>query len=293
MSIISFPNRGPWGDAKWRGNCSGHVYQDLFNRLKPKVFIDPMMGSGTSIDVANEMGIEAIGMDLHSGFNILRDSILERAGKHADLVVSHPPYGTQIVYSGEVWGEPHPDDLSRCTDDEDFHQKLQTALLNQREATRGGGVYGTLIGDYRKNGRYTSYQAEAIARLPSCELKAVIIKQQHNVMSNAKQYPGMVMPRIMHEYLLLWTKQETPTIFLLRDLATQQAKRLRGTWRAIIRNVVISLGGRVSLKTLYEKIAAQCDERVRSNPNWQAKVRQVLNSTGDYVSVSRGVWALA
>ncbi|MCU6502352.1 hypothetical protein LPN04_31605 [Rugamonas sp. A1-17] len=293
MSILSFPHRGPWGDSKWRGNCSGYVYQDLFKRLKPNFYIDPMVGSGTSTDVANEMGIEAIGLDLHSGFNILRDSILERAGKQADLVVSHPPYGNQVVYSGEVWGEPHPDDLSRCKDDDEFHQKLQQALLNQREATKDGGVYGTLIGDYRKNGRYTSYQAEAIARMPSAELMAVIIKQQHNVMSNAKQYPGLVMPRIMHEYLLLWKRKQTPTIFLLRDLATEQANRLRGTWRAIIRNVVIALGGSASLKTLYEKIAAHCDERVKANPNWQAKVRQILNSTGDYVSVSRGVWALA
>lgn len=29
MSILSFPERGHWGDAKWRGNCSGHVYKDL------------------------------------------------------------------------------------------------------------------------------------------------------------------------------------------------------------------------------------------------------------------------
>jgi hypothetical protein len=29
-----------------------------------------MMGSGTSIDAAKEMGIEALGLDLPSGFNI-------------------------------------------------------------------------------------------------------------------------------------------------------------------------------------------------------------------------------
>lgn len=293
MSILSFPDRGPWGDSKWRGNCSGWLYKDLFERLKPQFFIDPMMGSGTSIEVANELGIEALGLDLHSGFNILRDSILERAGKPADLVVSHPPYGACIVYSGNVWGEAHPDDLSRCVDDEDFNQKLQQALLNQREATRGGGVYGTLIGDYRKDGKYHSYQAEAISRMPSSELLAVIIKQQHNVLTNSKQYANMVMPRITHEYLLLWKKKDAPTLHLLRQLATEQATRLRSTWRSIVRNVVISLGGKATLAALYSKIAAACDERIASNPNWKAKVRQILNSTGDYVSVSRGEWALA
>jgi hypothetical protein len=98
-----------------------------------------MCGSGTSIEVAHELGIEAVGLDLHSGFNILRDSILDNVCKQADLVLSHPPYGGMTIYSGEVWGEAHPDDLSRCESDDDFPQKLQLALLNQREATKSGG----------------------------------------------------------------------------------------------------------------------------------------------------------
>jgi len=92
MSLLSFPQRGSWGDAKWRGNCSGFVYKDLFERLKPSLFVDPMVGSGTSVQVAQEMNIEAYGLDLHSGFNILRDPILSRLPRPADLVVSHPPY---------------------------------------------------------------------------------------------------------------------------------------------------------------------------------------------------------
>lgn len=36
MSILSYPNRGPWGDSKWRGNCSGYIYKELFERLKPQ-----------------------------------------------------------------------------------------------------------------------------------------------------------------------------------------------------------------------------------------------------------------
>ena len=242
MSILSFPNRGHWGKSSWRGNCSGHVYKELFERTKPSLFVDPMVGSGTSIDVAKEMGIEAVGLDLHAGFNVLRDSILQQVGKPADLVVSHPPYGSMILYSGAQWGTaPHPDDLSRCQDDEDFHEKLQVALLNQREATCPGGVYGTIIGDWRRNGVYTSYQAQCISRMPSAELLAVIIKAQHNTMSERNAYKTMSMPMIMHEYILLWRKKASSTYHLLSTLAVEQANRLRGTWRAIIRNVMIGL----------------------------------------------------
>ena len=74
-----------------------------------------MVGGGTSVEVAREMGIEAHGLDLHSGFNILKQRILEAVGKPSDLVLSHPPYHNIVVYSGKVWGRVgHPDDLSRC-----------------------------------------------------------------------------------------------------------------------------------------------------------------------------------
>jgi hypothetical protein len=53
-----------------------------------------MVSGGTSVEVAREMGIEAHGLDLHSGFNILTQHILEAVGNPSDLVLSHPPYHT-------------------------------------------------------------------------------------------------------------------------------------------------------------------------------------------------------
>ena len=103
-SILSFPDRGPWGNPGYRGNCSGYVYREIFEVLHPRVFTDPMVGGGTSVEVAREMGIEAHGLDLHSGFNILKQRILDAVGKPSDLVLSHPPYHNIVVYSGEVWG---------------------------------------------------------------------------------------------------------------------------------------------------------------------------------------------
>lgn len=163
-SIISHPERGPWGSSKWRGNCSGYVYMDVFKQLKPHVFIDPMVGSGTSVEVAKEMGIEAYGLDLHEGFNALRDDILDTVGKPADLVMSHPPYGTCVRYSGPggMWGDvAHPDDLSHCLSDADFCEKMQYVLLNQRRATLPEGYYATLIGDHRRNGSRSSLSVRA------------------------------------------------------------------------------------------------------------------------------------
>lgn len=41
MSVLSFAERGPWGDAKWRGNCSGFVYQALFRSFALPSLLTP------------------------------------------------------------------------------------------------------------------------------------------------------------------------------------------------------------------------------------------------------------
>lgn len=294
-SVLSFPDRGPWGDSSYHGNCSGHVFKELYERLRPKLVVDPMMGSGTSIEVAQAMGIDAVGLDLRLGFDALTMSILEKVGRPACLVLSHPPYGGQVLYSGNVWGDKaHPSDLSHAVDDEDFNAKLQAVLLNQREATRPGGHYGTIIGDWRRGGKYSSFQAEAIGRMPSSELVAVLIKQQHNVRSGAKQYGRMVFPRIEHEYILLWqkSKQVMCALQTLGTIAREQQQRVRSTWRSVVRVVMAELGGESDLKTLYGAIAANAPEKLRTNTKWQEKTRQTLQLCDDFESVERGVWRL-
>lgn len=295
-SIMSFENRGPWGDSRWRGNCSGHVVRELLTMLKPNLFVDAMVGSGTSVDVAREMGVEVVGLDLHSGFDALTMSILERVGRPAGLVFSHPPYGGMIRYSGEQWGDaPHPNDLSRCKDDEDFHQKLQRVLLNQREATAGGGVYGALIGDWRTQGRYVSFMSEMIARMPKSELASVIIKAQHNTMSGSKTYGRMRYPFVVHEYLVLWEKPRSLVSALdtLAVLAREQHERLKGTWKSLVQHVLVGLGGEGTLKDIYDRMAACASERIAKAQHWQAKVRQTLQLCGEFRQLERGTWALA
>ena len=46
-SVVSYPDRGPWGDPKYRGNCSGWLAKDLILRFKVQSVFDPAEGSGT------------------------------------------------------------------------------------------------------------------------------------------------------------------------------------------------------------------------------------------------------
>ncbi|UUZ66260.1 hypothetical protein LP417_35175 (plasmid) [Polaromonas sp. P1-6] len=81
---------------------------------------------------------------------------------------------------------------------------------------------------------------------------------------------------------------------LLSTVAREQQARLTGTWKTIVRSVLMALGGSSKLDAIYEKLASAAPERLSANPHWREKVRQVLNShAGLFKSEQRGVWALA
>lgn len=52
-SVVSYPDRGPWGDSAYRGNCSGHLVKDLILRFKCQSVFDPSEGGGTVRDVVS------------------------------------------------------------------------------------------------------------------------------------------------------------------------------------------------------------------------------------------------
>ncbi len=46
-----------------------------------------------------------------------------------------------------------------------------------------------------------------ITRMPQSELRAVLIKEQHHMESNRIEYARLKLPRITHEYVVLWQKE--------------------------------------------------------------------------------------
>jgi len=292
-SVMSFPERGPWGDAKWRGNTSGHVIKEMIEHFNPKLFVDACEGSGTSGDVCREMGVEYVGLDLYKGQDFTKDFILDSIPRPADICFTHPPYHSMITYSGEVYDGVKDGDTSRCVSPEEFISKSQVMLLNQREATRDGGVYATLIGDQRGGslgkGNFRSYQADFIQMMPKDELLSVTIKLQHNCLSDNRVYSGNFVP-IMHEYLLIWKKRAKSLIAVSFDIASDLQKRVATTWRNAIRVVMMKLK-HASLNEIYAEVEKVAAHLIAKNKNFKAKIRQTLQK--HYVSVERGVWAVA
>lgn len=281
-SIISYPDRGSWGRREWRGNCSGYLIKDIILQFKPSYFVDVCEGSGTSGDVCREMGIEYTGLDLNQGFDFTFDYVLSNIKRPADIVFSHPPYSDMIKYSDNIR------DTSRCFSIEEFLEKSQMMLLNQREATRENGFYMTLIGDQKANGVCRSYQADFIGMMPKKELVNICIKTQHNCMSDSVNYSGSFIP-IVHEYLIIWKRKFESLWNICFDIADAYKSKIASTWRNSIRIVFSKFNGKATLSQIYEEIEKVAAHLIRNNTNWKAKIRQVLQR--HFLSVERGVWS--
>lgn len=83
-SICEYKNRGTFGNNQYRGNTAGGIIRDFLefaHKDRTGLFADPMQGGGTSADVAKDMGLRYKGLDLKTGFNILRDDLGAALGK--------------------------------------------------------------------------------------------------------------------------------------------------------------------------------------------------------------------
>lgn len=270
-TILSYKERGKYGDAAYRGNTTGYIIKDLLNFYHPKKVYDPMVGSGTTIDVAKELGIKVVATDLnpkYGGWNALKDEVEESS----DFVFLHPPYASIIKYSGNMWGEPHEDDLSRCRDYDDYIKKLNLVQSKMILSLTKNGRIAILVGDVKKNGVLYSIQKD-MAWFGSPE--QIIIKQQHNCDSDRNNYLGKFI-RITHEYVLIFKRDDCLIIpsKITRSVKFNLIKAKNITWKQMVMTAIEKNGGKATLRTIYNEI--ELFERAKENKHYKEKVRQTL-----------------
>lgn len=201
-SVVSYPRRyNAWGDPKFRGNCDGRLAKNLILRYRAVRVADVMEGSGTVRDVVEGLnrykkkGITFWGGDLRNGFDLTKQDL---PGKY-DFCWIHPPYWNIIRYS-ETQG-----DLSNYESYEEFRELLMICLKRCYNALLPGGRLAVLIGDVRRKGRYTAIIKDVLA-FPHGELRSIIIKVQHNCMSDRRKYGKLEDVPIKHEYCVILKK---------------------------------------------------------------------------------------
>ncbi|HZH61499.1 MAG TPA: hypothetical protein VEY70_18410 [Metabacillus sp.] len=282
-SVLSYKERGKWGNNLYRGNCSGYVIRDLLEFFKPKKFVEVFSGGGTGIDVARDLGyMNSVHLDLNNGWNALMDDI----PTGSDFVFSHPPYWDIISY--QQYNGNHPDDLSISMSYEEFIQKLDKVNAKIYQSLVNQGRHAFLIGDIRKKGKYYS-----IIKDMSWfgDLEIHLIKQQYNTMSERKNYNGKFIP-IAHEHLLIFRKNQVWAVPIkMTGTKVFDLRAFEGmTWRDLIQGALEYLGGQSDLQSIYEVI--QESKKAQKNRHWKEKVRQTLQLHENFISVERGIWKL-
>jgi hypothetical protein len=63
------------------------------------------------------------------------------------------------------------------------------------------------------------------------------------------------------------------------------------TWPMVVHHALELLRGKGSLKELYALVESH--PKTGGNENWQARLRQVLEGSSQFVRVENGVWALS
>lgn len=287
-SIISYKDRGNYGNSSYRGNCSGYVIKDLLQQFfpdsQPKKIIEIFSGGGTGKDVAKELKIKnSLHLDLNNGWDALKDEI----PSGADFIFSHPPYWDIIKYENQR-GSYNPNDLSNKMSYEEYIKKLDSINEKIFHSLVKGGRHAILIGDVRKNGKYYSVIKDMKWY---GELESHIIKVQYNCMSDNKQYYNNSFIPIKHEHLLVFKKNKIWIFDTKTTLSKKEniinAKNI--TWRDLIQATIEFLNNRATVTQIYEILINSY--KAKENNHVREKIRQVLNSNSNFYKTGE-IWSL-
>ncbi len=202
-SMHAQPGRGPYGDARFPGNCSGLLIRDLLRFYRPKNVFDPMTGSGTCRDVCRELEIACSSEDLQQGFDVSDEQAFPKQRLESqvyDFVWLHPPYWRMIRYSD------NPRCLSNAPTAAEFFERLRSVLRNCLSVLHPTGRIAILMGDMKYERRYLG--------LPFGTLQAAveeglwldapeIIRPSYGASSSTKKYSGAFIPRLHDVCLVL------------------------------------------------------------------------------------------
>jgi len=211
-SIHATPGRGEYGNAGYRGNCSGLLIRDLLKFYRPGRVLDPMEGGGTCRDVCKELAIAYEGRDLKAGFDATRAESFAGLGTF-DFVWLHPPYWQMIRYSSNARC------LSNAPTLEAFVTGLRSVLRNCRAVLAPRGKLAVLMGDGKHAGQYMGLPFRTLnaAEAEGYWLAAPeIIRFGHGSTSSNRVYSTSFIPRL-HDVCLVLEPTGKPATELGRN----------------------------------------------------------------------------
>jgi len=145
----------PKGNNKFQGVTPAFIIWNMLQRYtKPgDLVVDPMAGSGTTLDVCVEEGRKVIGYDINPQHPkiIKNDSRkIPLKDNSVDMVFIDSPYGDNVSYSNEAA------DIGKISaEDPNFYGELEKVAQEIYRVLKPGKVMGWLIGDQWVKRKFT------------------------------------------------------------------------------------------------------------------------------------------
>ncbi len=302
-TILDFPSRGPWGDYKYRGNCSGFVPGFFIYKLGAKNVTEIFAGSGTTSDFCKDFGVNYLGIDLNPNpvrkdiisMNILDDSVdLPDEFYQADMCFLHPPYPSinHVHYSNAMWKDT-ANVASFDIQEMNYEQGMAAvnhAVMRGYNALPKGSYEVILMGEIHSKGQFHSMFSDLVK--PQGFHQAYIKKQYNCTSNRGKMRISGDKVKTAHEMIAVFKKPSGYEIAYLvpREYRLDIRDSQMATWKDVVFNVLNNLGGEASLPEIYAKIEGH--KKCETCPTWKATVRKTLQF-GPYRNVATGVWAVA
>jgi adenine-specific DNA-methyltransferase len=139
---------GVQGDPNYRGATPSYVVWNLLKRYTKErdLVVDCFAGSGTTLDVARELGRRALGYDVHPTrkdiFRVDARKLPPELARKADLVFIDPPYSTHLDYG------PDPRDIGKLdAAGGEYYAAMEQVFGEIKRILKPGGTLGLYVSD--------------------------------------------------------------------------------------------------------------------------------------------------
>ena len=157
--------RIPKGNNKYPGVTPAFIIYNMIKRYTEPgdLVVDPMAGSGTTLDVCKEEGRKSICYDIApTRADVIQNDArkIPLPKESVDMIFIDSPYGDNIRYND------HPDNIGRISaETEEFYNELEKTMKECYRILKPGKVLGWLIGDQWVKKKFTPVGFKIYERL--------------------------------------------------------------------------------------------------------------------------------
>ena len=134
------------GSQKYRGATPSHIIWNVVQRFTREgdLVVDPFAGSGTTLDVCQDLGRRSVGFDLVPARQDIRPAdarSLPLKQRSVDLVFMDPPYADNLSYSDD------PRCIGRLPPDGRYQRAMRLVLGEAWRVLKHSGTLGLYVFD--------------------------------------------------------------------------------------------------------------------------------------------------